>query len=130
MTGNQLENYFVHVLSNNGWWALRIPRNPTGAQPFDVIAIKGSNILAVDCKACADKKLVLKRIEDNQWTSFTRMLDRTDAIVGIIAENNGQLYFIDYYELMNCNRSYIALTDEHTKRFVDVCHCERRYQDI
>lgn len=129
MTGNQLENYLVHVLSNNGWWALRIPRNPSGAQPFDVIAVKGSNILAVDCKACMEPKFALKRIEDNQWTAFERMMNRTDAVVGIVAENEGQLYFVDYIDLMNCNRSYLPLDEKYIKRFVDVCHCSRKYLD-
>ena len=129
MTGSQLEGYVVHVLSNNGWWALRIPRNPSGAQPFDIIAIKGSNILAVDCKACSEPKFALKRIEDNQWMAFERMMGRTDAVVGIVAENEGQLYLVDYVDLINCNRSYIALDEKYIKRFVDVCHCERRYTD-
>ena len=126
MTSSELENHVVTVLSQNGWWALRIPRNPSGAQPFDVIAVKGSNVLAVDCKTCAEKKFPISRVEDNQWTSFDRMLNRTNAKVGIVAENDGLLYFISYFELLNCDRSYIPLKDKHIKRFVDVCNCERR----
>lgn len=130
MTGNQLENHLVRTLSDNGWWALRIPRNSSGAQPFDVIAIKGNNILAVDCKACSEPRLPLKRIEDNQWTAFDMMMMRTQAIVGVVAENKGQLYLVEYPELINCGRSYITLNDSHTKRFVDVCYCKRRYMDL
>lgn len=129
MTGSQLEAYLVHVLSNNGWWALRIPRNPSGAQPFDVIAVKGSNVLAVDCKTCSTDKFPISRVEDNQWSAFATMLSRTNATIGVVAEHDGVLYLIDYAELINCGRSYIRLNDNHIKRFVDACHCERRYMD-
>lgn len=130
MTGNQLEKYVTRKLFECGWWALRIPRNPNGAQPFDIIAVKGSNVLAVDCKACAEPKFPIKRVEANQWTAFDTMLMRTNAVVGIVAENNETLYLIEYPELINCGKSYIALNDNHIKRFVDVCHCKRRYSDI
>lgn len=122
MTGNQLEIYAVHTLSNNGWWALRIPRNHSGAQPFDIIAVKGERVLALDCKACADLKFDIKRVEDNQWTAFEVMQKRTKAVIGILAENNGVLYFISYFDLLNCKRSYIRLEDKYNRSWVNVCH--------
>lgn len=120
MTPNQLENYTVKLLGENGWWALRIPRNPSGAQPFDIIAVKGGKVLALDCKACSEPKFPIKRVEDNQWTAFAMMSKRTDAVVGIVAEHKEVLYFISYAELLNVKGSYLGLTDERLLRWLNV----------
>lgn len=120
MTAGQLENYVTRLLGENGWWALRIPRNPSGAQPFDIIAVKGSKVLALDCKACSEPKFPIKRVEDNQWTAFAMMSKRTDAVVGIVAEYKEVLYFISYEELVNVKGSYLGLTDERLLRWLNV----------
>ena len=100
MTGQQFETEFCELMKAFGYWALNIPRNKSGAQPFDVIAIHGWNIFAVDCKVCGRNSFPLDRVEDNQWTAFKVVHDRTDARVGIVAYHKGDIYFLSYSLLL------------------------------
>lgn len=102
MTGTKFETDFCELLKASGYWALNIPRNKRGAQPFDVLAIHGVYILAVDCKVCGKDTFNLERIEDNQWAAFQLMNDRTGADVGIMAYYNGDIYYLEYRLLLDC----------------------------
>lgn len=116
MTWREFENLFCNLLSKQGYWALNIPKNQSGAQPFDVIAIKGIGIIAVDCKVCGSNRFPLNRIEDNQWAAFELMRERTtDADIGIVAYYNGDIYFLSYEYLKDClewNEKSIKLTEK------------------
>lgn len=96
MTGTKFESEFCEILKEFGYWALNIPKNKSGAQPFDVIAIHGTAMFAVDCKVCSRASFPMTRIEDNQWTAFQMANERTNASIGIMAFYNGDIYFLPY----------------------------------
>ena len=100
MTGERFENLFCELLSKQNYWALKIPRDQRGAQPFDVIAVRGSEIWAVDCKVCATDRFPLSRIEDNQWLSFWQINKKTNAECGIVIYFDGNVYYISYQQLL------------------------------
>lgn len=105
MTGNDFEKEFCEILKKLGYWALRIPKNQSGAQPFDIIAIHGDTVLALDCKVCGGSKFPLSRIEDNQWTSFKTVHDKTFAWVGIAIYYDGEIYFYQYSDLESARKA-------------------------
>lgn len=113
MNSAQFEREVCKRLSEAGYWALNIPRNHAGAQPFDIIAIRrGSNILALDAKVCQRGVLSASRIEDNQHAAFMSMIRKTNAIVGFVCFYNETLYYVPYYEFMKGN-SQVKLTEWH-----------------
>lgn len=100
MTGEKFESEFCEVLKGLGYWALNIPKNKNGAQPFDIIAMHGNTVLAIDCKVCSGQaRFPLVRIEDNQWTAFEAVHSKTFAWVGIIIYYKGNVYFYQYTDL-------------------------------
>lgn len=102
MTGDKFEREFCEVLKGLGYWALNIPKNKNGAQPFDVVAMHGNTVLTVDCKVCSGKpRFPLVRIEDNQWTAFKTVHDKTFAGVGIAVYYDGNIYFYQYKDLQS-----------------------------
>ena len=100
MTGQQFEKAFCEILQSMGYWALNIPKNASGAQPFDVIAIHGFHSMAIDCKVCKADRFPVDRIEDNQWAAFNCIYERADNCdVGIMVYHDGDIYFFKYKEL-------------------------------
>lgn len=107
MSGEQFEAVLCQIFKMKGYWALNIPKNRFGAQPFDVLAIKKGMgqlpdvVYAVDGKVCggdshSHKRLRLSRIEDNQWLSFGNMQERTRAFCGFACLYNDYVYFVPY----------------------------------
>ena len=105
MNWKKFERELCELFSSLGYWALDIPKNESGAQPFDVIAIHGTKTYAVDCKTCAKKSFPIDRVEDNQWTAFEVMNSRTNADIGIMAYNDGDIYYIPYSWLIYCREN-------------------------
>ena len=102
MTGKEFERLFCRVLQNCGYWAVNIPPNEWGAQPFDVLAIHGSYMLAADCKVCsASASFPMERVEDNQWMAFEVMNRRTNADIGlaIYVAEKGEVRWVSYNTL-------------------------------
>lgn len=127
MTGNEFEKYFCSLLQEKGYWALNIPKNSSGAQPFDVIAIKRDDIewkvMAIDCKVCSRGIFQLSRVEDNQWLAFETFSRKIgyeyyngmgSVFIGIMAYYNEKVYFLPYWYLVDCKdcgRSSIKLSE-------------------
>jgi Holliday junction resolvase len=106
MTGTEFEHLFCDILWKMGYWALNIPRDGRGAQPFDVIALKKKSIMAIDCKACSKDNFPLSRIEDNQWLAFDTIVRRvgwgSKNYIGIMAYYNGDIYYLPYWFIVDC----------------------------
>lgn len=62
----RFEQAVCDALCANGFWAMRIVPNPSGGQPFDVIAARDGKAHAIECKVCQSGKFQLSRVEDNQ----------------------------------------------------------------
>lgn len=113
MTGAEFERLVADLFQKNGFWALRIPKNERGAQPFDILAIRGDVVYAVDCKVCERKYFSLNRIEDNQWISMDVMKRKTNAVLGFVIFHNERLFFVSYDEAFLSETASIHLDDKH-----------------
>lgn len=118
MTGTKFEQEFCEILNKCGWWALRIPRNESGAQPFDVIAVNEHYVECYDCKVVSSEngRFPLSRIEDNQWLAFERFETQTNraSSCGLAILYAGNIYFIPHYilkKLVRQNEKSIDLKD-------------------
>ena len=114
MTGAEFETQVCKWFKSHGYWALNIPKNKYGAQPFDVLAIKGGEIWAVDCKVCGEKRLPLDRIEDNQWLAFESMTKLTNARCGFMCWHGGKMNFVEFEDVVairKTGRASIKLED-------------------
>lgn len=106
MQGYEFEQMLSRILWKLGYWALNIPRGHDGSQPFDIIALQGDTALAIDCKVCSgNPRFPLSRIEDNQWTAFKTVHDRTFAWVGIAVYYDGGVYFYQYSDLESARKA-------------------------
>ena len=99
MTWERFEREFCNILGKQGWWALRIPKDETGAQPFDVIAVNEKTVKCYDCKVISGKtgRFPLSRVEDNQWLAFERFEARTKKhSCGLVIFWNQNIYLVAY----------------------------------
>lgn len=101
MLGREFESEFCKILKGLGYWALRIPRNYRGAQPFDVLAIKGKEVLAIDCKVSSGNLFQMSRIEANQWSAFGSITTASQGSVkvGVAILYDGNIYWVSYNDL-------------------------------
>ena len=68
--GNDFENRFVEILSQEGYWCHLFAQNSAG-QPADVIAVRNGKAYLIDCKVCINDTFPFSRIESNQHTAMT-----------------------------------------------------------
>ena len=102
------------IAENKKMWVLRIPKNESGSQPFDIIAVgKDGQVLMIDCKECGNAKFPLSRIEENQWTSFGKAEKLTDAKIGIVCYywKCCKMFFISYDILLKYKEEMKASID-------------------
>lgn len=88
--GNKTERTVSHIFRKNGYWVYNCPKSQTGAQPFDLIAIKGGEnyiIWFVDGKHVRHNEVSfpLSRIEPNQLAS----MEYASGFANISTENMG-----------------------------------------
>jgi len=71
--GNSFEKEMTEILSQKGYWVTMLtPKQHTGSQPADLIAIKNNKPILIDCKTCKTKYFQISRIEQNQWLAYQR----------------------------------------------------------
>lgn len=107
----QFETQICWLFHKLGYWAHRLARDERGAQPFDVIAIKGHAIFAVDCKVCSRPRLDITRAEINQMLAFTMLSKTTEARCGFMCYHKGDIYFIPYFMVEECLTASIPLAN-------------------
>lgn len=99
--GTAFERDVVRIFKNNGYWVHFITPDSRGAQPFDIIAVRDDEAIAVECKTLADSKryITIDRLEDNQIMAFElwRKCGNTKALVAV--KHKGEITFIDYEKL-------------------------------
>lgn len=77
--GNKFERELCERLSGEGFWVHRLTPSATGAQPFDIIAIRNRTAIAIDCKVCSNNAFSFSRVEANQdaamqkWTQVSEL---------------------------------------------------------
>lgn len=98
-TGTRFEQYMCNELGRQGWWVHFLAPGYNGAQPFDIIAIRGSSVLAVDCKTCKNRWFPYSRIENNQRLAFDTLTAKTDSRkvkCGFYVLHDDKVIFIPY----------------------------------
>lgn len=97
--GTDFERKLCGMLAEDGYWVHFLSPDARGAQPFDVIAVKNGEAVAIDCKTCKDHIFRISRLEDNQVMAFEKWLacGNDEVYLAVLHENN--VYFVDYTDL-------------------------------
>lgn len=114
--GTKFERDYLKRLADNEWWAHFLNPDASGAQPFDILALRGSETMAIDCKTCASNRFPLSRIEDNQFWAFRSIIWKCDAYCGIAVLHNNEIYLIPFEHILSAqrrNESSIELKEEY-----------------
>lgn len=97
--GSKFEQEFVEILAKKGFWAHFLAPSPTGAQPFDVIAMRHGYAYCFDCKTSVKPIFPLSRLEDNQILAFDKWL-RCGGLVPMVAvKYDNKIHLIAYTRL-------------------------------
>lgn len=119
MTGREFERLVENKLSDYGYWVHRMAESNTGSQPFDIIALKGHMVFALDCKVISTKRpyFPFSRIEENQKRAFEKLYDCYKGILlcGFMIYFEGDVYLLDYQKAkkwMEEGNKGITLTEE------------------
>lgn len=116
-TGSQFEKEFCQYLAENGWWAHFLTPSASGAQPFDIIALRGREVYAIDCKTCASDKFPISRIEDNQRLAFTNITWKsTSGKCGFAILYNDEIYYVPFEDVLVFEK-YKIRTIKLTERY-------------
>jgi len=116
--GNDFENEFCKMLSENGFWVHNLAQNQTG-QPADVIAVRDGGSFLIDCKVCSTGRFQLKRIEENQQLAMQHWLDMGNDEAWFALKVNDEILMIPYRRLLYAKeRQSILNIDEIYERGV------------
>ena len=108
--GNDFENRFVEILSQEGYWCHLFAQISAG-QPADVIAVRNGKAYLIDCKVCINDKFPFSRIESNQHTAMTLWKSSGNGYGWFALQlSNKEVYMIahDMMIALSLNQSYIA----------------------
>lgn len=97
--GTEFEREMVKLLTEHGYWVHFMSPDNSGAQPFDIIAVKNGIALAADCKTCEDHVFRLSRLEWNQMLAFDRWIACGNSEPVIFVKHEGRIYMIEYSKL-------------------------------
>lgn len=97
--GTDFENEAVEILNKIGYWVHFIAPDIRGAQPFDVIAVKESKPIAIDCKTSAVRRFNISRLEDNQVSAFEKWLRCGNPEPIVLVKHNDYIYCVGYLRL-------------------------------
>ena len=109
--GNDFENRFVEILSQEGYWCHLFAQNQAG-QPADVIAAKNGKAYLIDCKVCSSKAgFALSRIEDNQELAMRLWEEKGNGTGWFAIQINGNIYIVALSSLLSARKHYAALSE-------------------
>ena len=97
--GAKFEQEFVEILANEGFWAHFLAPSPTGAQPFDVIAMRHGYAYCFDCKTSVKPIFPLSRLEDNQILAFDKWLQCGGQNPMVAVKYDNKVYLVSYTQL-------------------------------
>lgn len=98
--GTKFERTMCDILKRDGWWVHFMSPDERGAQPFDIIAVRGCEVVAADCKTSAVPIFRRDRLEDNQKSAFDHWIRRTDFEPAIFVKYQDCVYKIPYVRLI------------------------------
>lgn len=94
--GSLFEQEACEILKSKGWWVHFMSPDRIGAQPFDIIAIKDNNALAIDCKTAVKRMFNISRLENNQVLAFDRWTRCGNPIPQIMVKYGEHIKMIPY----------------------------------
>lgn len=97
--GAAFEREVCKRLSDGGWWVHFCSPDASGAQPFDVIAVKDGVAWAIDCKTSVKRRFSIDRLEDNQIYAFEKWIACGNEMPQIWILYNGEIHVVEYAEL-------------------------------
>lgn len=97
--GTQFEKDFCEMMSKEGFWVHFLSPDSTGAQPFDVIAVRDGIAYAIDCKTSVSHIFPISRLEFNQIASFMLWMKKGNREPLIAVKYREDIYFIGFLEL-------------------------------
>lgn len=97
--GAKFEQEFVEILAKEGFWAHFLAPSPTGAQPFDVIAMAHGCAYCFDCKTSVKPIFPITRLEDNQILAFDKWLKCGGHTPYVAVKYDNKIYLIEYTRL-------------------------------
>lgn len=112
--GTAFEREVCELLSHNGYWVHFITPDSRGAQPFDIVAVKGGKAKAIDCKTCVNKRFTLGRLEDNQIYAFEKWLKCGNDMPLIFIKHQEKIYVVEYSDLKE--KKSVQLTEHYMWR--------------
>lgn len=96
MLGTYFERKMCTLLNEKGWWVHFIEPKQSGAQPFDIIAVRLGRAIAIDCKTCVSARFSIDRLEDNQIFAFEKWIACGNDDPYIMVEHGEDVYVIPY----------------------------------
>ena len=125
--GNKTEKTVSGIFRENGYWVYNCPKSQSGAQPFDLIAIKGGDhylVWFIDGKhvRAHEVSFKLERIEPNQLASMAyasgfAKVKTENMGFAIEFERTNEFYWLPYEDalkLLNNNEKSINLINLKT----------------
>lgn len=97
--GNDFENEFCEILSENGFWVHNFAQNQAG-QPADVIAVRDGGSFLIDCKVCITGRFRLNRIEENQQSAMQHWVDTGNDEAWFALKIENSIVMMRYSDLM------------------------------
>lgn len=97
--GNNFENEFCKMLSENGFWVHNFAQNQAG-QPADVIAVRDGGSYLIDCKVCITGRFQLNRIEENQQSAMQHWVDTGNEEAWFALKIENSIVMMRYSDLM------------------------------
>ena len=115
--GTQFEIRLKELFYEHGYWVHLFQQNQAG-QPCDLIAVKGEKAYIVDAKDCKSGRFPLSRVEENQFLSMTRWLDRTKhgAFFAFQLPDDEEIYFISFQTICTFLASDVSSLNSETIR--------------
>lgn len=102
--GTAFERLVVRRLAQSGYWVHFISPDNSGAQPFDIIAVKNGTCIVGDCKTSKDHIFRIGRLEENQKYAFEKWLSCGNPEPLIFVEYKGEIKIIKYTDLKEAGR--------------------------
>ena len=99
--GTEFEREVCKKLSDMGYWVHFLTPDERGAQPFDIIAVKGTVAGAIECKTLEASRQVfsIKRLEDNQIWAFQKWVACGNGEPLIFVKRSNTVYIIPWTKL-------------------------------
>ena len=112
--GNDFENRFVEILSQEGYWCHLFAHNQAG-QPADVIAVRNGDAYLIDCKECSSNVFPLSRIEENQMLSMELWSDSGNGKGWFALKIEGEIVMMNQWVLkaLSNDKSVLNINDIH-----------------